>query len=97
MAVYDVICPGLTKERGLTLFELYTVSMHLINKELEGKEVTAQLVDKLRNGLSVLNQVLECLCHERPNTFEHMVKENAKAEQKHMSEFVSVVSINMKK
>ena len=28
--MYDLVCPGLTKERGLTLFELFAATFHKI-------------------------------------------------------------------
>ena len=28
--MYDLVCPGLTKERGLTLFELFAATFHMI-------------------------------------------------------------------
>ena len=30
LAMYDTVCPGLTKERGLTLFELFSATFQLI-------------------------------------------------------------------
>ena len=30
LAMYDLVCPGLTKERGLTLFELFAATFHMI-------------------------------------------------------------------
>ena len=35
--MYDVVTPGLTKERGLTLFELYAANFHMIKLEASGE------------------------------------------------------------
>ena len=34
--MYDIVCPGLTKERGLTLFELFAASFHMIKLRASG-------------------------------------------------------------
>jgi hypothetical protein len=31
--MYDIVCPGLTKERGLTLFELFSATFQLIKTQ----------------------------------------------------------------
>ena len=31
--MYDIVCPGLTKERGLTLFELFAATFMMIKAE----------------------------------------------------------------
>ena len=36
LALYDIVCPGLTKERGLTLFELYSASFQMIKLRASG-------------------------------------------------------------
>ena len=30
LTMYDTVCPGLTKERGLTLFELFSATFQMI-------------------------------------------------------------------
>ena len=34
--MYDIVCPGLTKERGLTLFELFAASFQMIKLRASG-------------------------------------------------------------
>ena len=43
LTMYDTVCPGLTKERGLTLFELFSTTFQLIKLQATG----------IMNGLSV--------------------------------------------
>ena len=37
LKMYDIICPGYTKERGLTLFELFASSFNMIKLEASSK------------------------------------------------------------
>ena len=30
LSMYDIVCPGLTKERGLTLFEIFSATFQII-------------------------------------------------------------------
>ena len=73
MAVLDVITPGLTKERGLTLFELASVILFRVNKGGLEEESHGGL-KALRRCEEILAEAVRCLEHERPETFEHFVK-----------------------
>lgn len=42
--MYDIVCPGLTKERGLTLFELFAATFMMIKAE------TANIMNKKANA-----------------------------------------------
>ena len=68
MAVLDVITPGLTKERGLTLFELASVMLFQADREEGHSGMKA-----LRKCEEILTEAVRCLRHERPETFEHFV------------------------
>ena len=72
MAVLDVITPGLTKERGLTLFELASVILFRVNKDGLEEESHGGL-KALRQCEEILADAVRCLKHERPETFEHFV------------------------
>ena len=58
LKVYDVVVPGLTKERGLTIYELYMAASQL------GQGDEEQLLD-------LLKEADQCLEHERTGTFEY--------------------------
>ena len=66
LAVFDVVTPGLTKERGLTLFELASVMLFRADK-------SAPDLKALRRCEEILAEAVQCLRHERPETFEHFV------------------------
>ena len=68
MAVLDVITPGLTKERGLTLFELASVMLFQADRGEGHSGMKA-----LRKCEEILAEAVRCLRHERPETFEHFV------------------------
>ena len=76
MAVLDVITPGLTKERGLTLFELASVILFQADKE--SVEEGHGGIKALRRCEEILAEAVRCLRHERPETFEHFVMLAAK-------------------
>ena len=59
LGVYDVVLPGLTKERGLTMYELFVSCSQLGQAE--------QLLD-------LLKEAKQCLEHEREGTFEYEVR-----------------------
>ena len=64
--MWEIMCKvmftsGLTKERGLTLYELVVASLALGEKQPE------ELVDSLRDAAA-------CLQWERSGTFEHRIK-----------------------
>jgi len=59
LGVYDVVLPGLTKERGLTMYELFVSCSQLGQAD--------QLLD-------LLKEAKQCLEHEREGTFEYEVR-----------------------
>ena len=63
LKVYDVVVPGLTKERGLTMYELYLSCTQLG----QGEDL-----------LDLLKEAQQCLQHERKGTFEYEVRTKIK-------------------
>jgi hypothetical protein len=77
LAVYDIICPGLTKERGLTLFEIHSTLLEGIKKQIEvpiSLDCLAAFSLLLTNCINVGHMAKACLQFERPGTFEYMVE-----------------------
>jgi len=78
LAVYDVIVPGLTKERGLTMFEIHANCLFAIKKELQ-EPITAEEVGsyKIRVEQAVAMGRLAQLCltnDDRKNDFCGTIK-----------------------
>jgi len=84
---YDIVSPGLTKERGLTLFEVFRASFSLAKLEFQGRDETGQLKlesskrPHVMEGLAycqlVIEEAIKCLSHEKPGSFEDMVRQAA--------------------
>ena len=88
MAVLDVITPGLTKERGLTLFELASVILFRADKEEGPGGLKA-----LRRCEEILGEAVQCLRHERPETFEHFVMLAAKKQLRQCADLGEMLRI----
>lgn len=78
LQVYNVITPGLTKERGLTLFEVHAGLLRILKNDLrnaitaeQAKTMLKQIQDIKSMGISARL----CLQFESPHTFEGSVKE----------------------
>ena len=73
LRVYDVIDPGLTKERGLTLFEIHQGLLRTVKKALE-QPISASDAMLLRTKLEEIIKLglsaRQCLEYEREDTFE---------------------------
>jgi hypothetical protein len=65
LKIYDVVCLGLTKERGLTQFENF-----LKNPSEDDKQ---DLAARMKSSQNLLSQIISALKYERPDTFEHMI------------------------
>ena len=65
LAVCDLVMPGLTRERGLTLYEL---AMAQVQSELEQPALIKQQLEEAER----------CLQFERPGTFEHLIQNKVK-------------------
>ena len=70
MKVYDVILPGFTKERGLTLFELRTAKF-VAQRQNKSRELTQQKSQE--NDYLMLKEVVNCLRNESSGSFEEIV------------------------
>ena len=92
LSQYDTVCPGLTKERGLTLFEVFRASFQLAKMEFDQEEGSGQLrldsnkrphvMEGLAYSQLCLEEAVKCLQHERPGSFEDMVRQAAVRAQK---------------
>ena len=96
LAQYDTVCPGLTKERGLTLFEVFRSSFQLAKLEFDhdeegGGSLTLEdakrphVMEGLAYSQLCLEEAVKCLQHERPGSFEDMVRQAALRAQKEAS------------
>lgn len=83
LKMYDVVCPGFTRERGLTLFEVFNVTFYALKLELRRYEDTGEavsadrkldMVEALGQCLGYIEETTGCLQFEREGTFEYMVK-----------------------
>ena len=78
LKVYDVITPGLTKERGLTSFEIHSGLLRRIKCELLHPiepDQCQKLLEQCRQSLEYGLQAQKCLQFERENSFENMIFE----------------------
>ena len=73
LAILDVLTPGLTKERGLTLFEIHHGKLRKLKSDLEmpisndeAKQMQSRLEEIMHLGLAAR----QCLQFESPHTFE---------------------------
>ena len=58
LRMYDIICPGLTKERGLTLFQLFAANFQMIKAQaanLMCKEANSDNTAEHTPGNELLN------------------------------------------
>lgn len=69
LSIYDVISPGLTKERGLTLLEFVSVRLFLAKHDLDSQDHLLIVSECYQ----MLQEAEKCLKHERKSTFEHFV------------------------
>ena len=76
LSIYDIITPGLTKERGLTLFEVHSGLLRQIKaaiRETIKPENLRALLDQCQESLSAGNQALKCLQNENEDSFESQI------------------------
>ena len=79
LKIYDVVCPGLTKERGLTQFELFSAENQIFKKDFENflknpsDDDKQDLAARIKSSRNLLSQIISALKYERPDTFEHMI------------------------
>ena len=74
LRIFDVITPGLTKERGLCLFEIHAGLLRRLKKVLQTTELTSGEAKKMLKELNHITllglEACQCLKFERPDTFE---------------------------
>ncbi|XP_040579878.1 SET domain-containing protein SmydA-8 isoform X2 [Lepeophtheirus salmonis] len=85
--VVDMVTPGLTKERGLTLYEL--VRLHII--ELE-RQSTPEMKG-LESVVKSLQVVVNCLDHEDEETFQAEIRREAKIKLSQMTEILTLFKL----
>ncbi len=90
--------PGLTKERGLILYELYSVDFHLLKMQIEQNDDKEQQdLDRLHSWslrcLGYLSECKRCLKKERPDSLEGRVLKAAREASESCKEMVEVLSI----
>ncbi len=90
LSAFDVVAPGLTKERGLTLFELVSVKLFTFASNNNNNNSDDQ-VDLLKTCLVDLKDAVACLENERPGTFEHMVRLTAEKQMEQCGELIEVL------
>ena len=77
---------GLTRERGLTLFELFSAQKQIFKKDVENfftsptEDVRNDLLQRMSSSQELLGQIISSLKHERPETFERIVFSAAQRE-----------------
>lgn len=95
LAIYDIIVPGLTRERGLTLFELKSVEMYLVKKSLEGffDLTKAEKLKRLELCSKLLRESQECLQYESSDTFENMVYQAAVKQLRECDDLLTIIQL----
>ena len=79
LKVYDVVSPGLSKERALTQFELYSAEKQIFKQDFDmflktpSEDIAEDLLPRLASSRDLLGQICAALRHERDETFERMV------------------------
>ena len=94
LSQYDVLCPGTTRERGLTLFEVFRANFQLAKLEfkMEGDQMSLaeekqqQVMDRLSRCQNDVREAIRCLRFEKPGSFEHMIRRAAEHGQKEASD-----------
>ena len=77
---------GLTRERGLTMFELFSAEKQIFKKDFESFSKSpadgdrADLLHRMTTSQELLDQIICSLRHERPETFERIVFSAAQRE-----------------
>lgn len=77
LQVYNVITPGLTKERGLTLFEVHAGLLRILRSDLRNAVSAEQAKTMLKQIQGITSMGISarlCLQFESPHTFEGSVK-----------------------
>lgn len=70
----DIIDPGLSHNRGRTLWELYSVQAFMTSQKwTKGQLSKENFKQEIRELLSILEQVSRCLMYSHPGSFEHNV------------------------
>ncbi|XP_059093239.1 SET domain-containing protein SmydA-8-like isoform X3 [Tigriopus californicus] len=95
LTTYDIIVPGLTRERGLTLFELKSVEMYLVKKSLEGfLDLTkAEKLERLELCSKLLRESQACLQYESSDTFENMVYQAAVKQRRECDDLLTIIQL----
>eukprot|EP00096_Caligus_rogercresseyi_P012954 TRINITY_DN5617_c0_g1_i1.p1 TRINITY_DN5617_c0_g1~~TRINITY_DN5617_c0_g1_i1.p1 ORF type:complete len:550 (+),score=73.83 TRINITY_DN5617_c0_g1_i1:42-1652(+) len=89
LSVADVVTPGLTKERGLTLYELKRLKLY----ELE--RTPHPDIEALRATSRSLQHVMECLEHEDDDSFQASIREEAKVKLNQLNEGLTLLKLMM--
>jgi hypothetical protein len=91
MRVYDIVTPGRTTTRGLTLFELNSVVLFSVNGIIGAGGAGKAEMTTIKQCEDTLRSVLLCLDHERPGTFEYVVLVAAKRQVAQCKEVVDLI------
>ena len=92
LAVFKVIAPGLTRQRGGCLFELQDCKFFLAKRQYEdGKMAENKFTDLLIDCKKILIECLTCLNNEPHNSIEKYYEKSANVSLKFISETVDVM------
>ncbi len=97
LEAYDVVAPGLSKERGLALYEIFTVDFFLLKKALAKLELSSTETEECLSQAKLCRDRLSesqiCLKHERDGSFEHRVLDAGAKYLDECKELVEVLTL----
>lgn len=93
LTIYEVIAPGFTKERGLTIFELCSVNLFLLKQSLGSPEEKKRNIQVLKEITKCLEEVINCLQYEKTCSFEDMVCKAAQREITQCKQLLEVIEL----
>jgi len=93
LAAIDILDPGLSHNRGLTLWELHSASTFLINKLFKEDKISAEkFLDGLKESLNTVVETIYCLQFNQEGTREFQIREVAITAEQNLRKAVEFFS-----
>jgi len=93
LAALDILDPGISHNRGLTLWELHSAKTFLINKRFREDKVSAmKFLEELKDSLAIVREAAYCLQFNQVRTAEYKVRTLSLAAEENLQKAIQFFS-----